>query len=215
MLADEVSGLQQMLTGWSEMPRRSVGRIGCKLGRAVSLWVQQCEQETRHARRRTKADPRKLFNDYRTQREDVLNLLDAMGCSNGSDILRTLQNLKMACPQWIPAHASIRSANPGQIVRALSNIAAWCPPPTKRDASDDGGEYASADWIHYKHGIPRSRLSEGKKAGKVRSKAAPTGMLDSGGRVIRTLYHVGDAIKHYIPKRTNKNALAKILKNRP
>ncbi len=154
MLADEVNELQHLLAGWSTMPARSVGRIACGLGRVVSLWVQQCKQGARHARRRTKADPRKLFTDFRTQREDVLNLLDAMGRSNGGDILRELQGLETSRSHWMPAHASIRTANPGQIARALTSIAAWLPTPTKAASSD------APEWISGAQAILQRLVSD-------------------------------------------------------
>ena len=61
--------------------------------------------------------------------------------------------------------------------------------------------YACADTIAIDHGIQKSRLSEGKKAGKIGWKDAPSGMKDSQGRDVRILYHVADAKAFCSPKR--------------
>ncbi len=196
MLADEVSALQQMLTGWSEMPRRSVGRVACGLGRVVSSWVQ-CKQAIRRGRRPRKADSRKSYSNFRAQREDVLNLFDAMRCPNGGDILRELEGLDTSSSQWMPAHAGIRNACPGQIARALASVAAWLPAPTKADASDD------ADWITAENAIEQKLVSGkgqlskiAKRNPRLRRDATEDDRQRLGCKRLQYVYNINELTKY-------------------
>lgn len=73
--------------------------------------------------------------------------------------------------------------------------------------------FASADVIWHDHGIKQARLSEAKRDGRVKSKPAPPGQVDSQGRKVRVLYNVADALKQCRPKhvkeRTQHQALRK------
>lgn len=62
--------------------------------------------------------------------------------------------------------------------------------------------YLSADTLTIDHGIARNRLSEGKKAEKIRSITAPPGCKDSQGRPVKVLYHKSDALKYARPGRS-------------
>jgi len=72
--------------------------------------------------------------------------------------------------------------------------------PERTEATDNYEGYAPADTIEMDHGISRTRLSQGKREGKIKWKNAPPGMRDSQGRNVRILYHVADAKQHYSPK---------------
>ncbi len=76
------------------------------------------------------------------------------------------------------------------------------PAPSQQTPNDTLDHYRSADWFAARHGIPQSRLSEGANANppRVCTKRAPAGQVDSQGRVVRVLYHVGDALRYCSPK---------------
>ena len=80
------------------------------------------------------------------------------------------------------------------------------------DASVGYEGFASADTLFVDHGIPKTRLSEGKKAGTIKTKTAPPGQRDSQGKAVRILYHIDDAVKNYSPKhvqeRTRQNVIS-------
>ncbi len=80
-----------------------------------------------------------------------------------------------------------------------------------QEKQDALGDYASADWINYKHGIPANRLSEGKKKRLIRWKPAPPGTVDRDNRPVKVLYHVEDAVKHANPKRVTQKTKSKVL----
>ncbi len=73
--------------------------------------------------------------------------------------------------------------------------------------------FVGANMIWYTEGIPPSRLSEGKRQGRIRWKNAPQGQRDSQGKAVRILYHVADAKQYASPKhvkeKTRKAALRK------
>lgn len=66
--------------------------------------------------------------------------------------------------------------------------------------------YAPADTIRLEHGILKPRLSEGKKAGKIKSKPAPAGIKDTEGRAVRVYYHVADALAYCKPQHRQDKA---------
>lgn len=68
-----------------------------------------------------------------------------------------------------------------------------------KSTSIDG--FVPADTLAMDHGIQPQRLSEAAKQGKVRTKPAPRGQIDSAGKHIRILYDEQQAIKHGTPKK--------------
>lgn len=72
--------------------------------------------------------------------------------------------------------------------------------PTDEEQDDLTG-YASADTLSLDHGIQQSRLSEGKKNDRIKSKAAPTGLRTTDGKSVRVVYHIEDAKRYASPKR--------------
>ena len=70
--------------------------------------------------------------------------------------------------------------------------------------------FVSADTLWQDQGIRKSRLSEGVKAGKIKSREAPPGTKSDGKRV-RLLYNQQDAIRYARPKRLNSKIRCKRL----
>lgn len=70
--------------------------------------------------------------------------------------------------------------------------------------------YCPADWFWHEHGIKQARLSEAAGAGKVRTKPAPRGYLDTEGRAVRVLYNKADALKHCAPKHVTTRTRRKL-----
>lgn len=77
----------------------------------------------------------------------------------------------------------------------------------------DGFEPANTLW--HDHGIARSRLSEKAREGKVRTKPAPQGTLDSQGRKVRKLYNRADARKYCSPQRVTGKTRQKLRRPNP
>lgn len=88
------------------------------------------------------------------------------------------------------------------------------PKPHVNENHDSFDGYKSADRLWHDHGIKAARLSEAKKAGKVRWKPAPCGITDSQCKSIRIVYNVADALKHCLPKhvkeKTRQNPLGNL-----
>lgn len=75
-----------------------------------------------------------------------------------------------------------------------------------RDHADAGNTdsfagFVPADTLELRHGIRRSRLSEAARTGRVKTKPAPPGVVDSQGRAVRQYYNEQQAIEHCSPKR--------------
>jgi hypothetical protein len=66
--------------------------------------------------------------------------------------------------------------------------------------SEAGEQYHSAEWLSVRHGISKSRLSEGKRENRVRWRKAGPGYTDFEGGKARVLYNVADALRHCSPK---------------
>ena len=70
--------------------------------------------------------------------------------------------------------------------------------------------YRSADWLWHEQGIKQSRLSEAVRDGKVSTRPAPKGTLDSQGRKLQKLYNEAEALKHCSPKCVTKKTRRKL-----
>jgi hypothetical protein len=146
--------------------------------------------------------------------------------SRPSRSIRSSAMVVESLPSWLPCHhigcSSVQDAieldadcddarkglyltltDKGDLIcetRRLSNSArTGTTGDTQRDTLDISG-FTSADKLWHDHGIRQSRLSEGVRKGAIRRKAAPSGLIDSQGRRIRSLYNEEDAIRECSPK---------------
>ena len=69
--------------------------------------------------------------------------------------------------------------------------------------------FLPADWFLHEHGIPQSRLSEAARDGRVSTRSAPKGILDSRVRKVQKLYNEKEALRHCAPKRVTKTTRRK------
>lgn len=179
-------------------PGKTFGRVrkpwnllGSNVGHFLELswqrWTELSEgqmQGWNHLARESGIDPNELCEAYREAFREHKPSKNGKRTPNGI--------------VYTPSRAAIES-NPGRaiprILSALHLLGAALNDPKIVDPGLEG--FASADSIWMDEGITRSRLSEGKAAGKIKWKPAPTKMKDSHGRAVRILYNVEDA-KSYV-----------------
>lgn len=82
-----------------------------------------------------------------------------------------------------------------------SQLSIYAPPGDGKTKSTSIDGYVSADTLAVEHGIRPQRLSEAARQGKVKTKRALRGQINSAGTRIRLLYHEQEAIKQCTPKK--------------